>query len=89
MKHVLIELALLTFLAAPVAAQTDYQIGAQDVLTITVFGEADLSGKQSPSSRTGPSPSPDRTRDGRQRHASHPEQDLKKRLADGYTENRR
>src|SRR6185295_13850102 len=45
MKHVLIELALLTCLAAPVAAQTDYQIGAQDVLTITVFGETDLSGK--------------------------------------------
>ena len=32
-------------LAAPLAAQTDYQIGAQDVLTITVFGETDLSGK--------------------------------------------
>jgi polysaccharide biosynthesis/export protein len=30
---------------APLAAQTDYRIGAQDVLNITVFGEADLSGK--------------------------------------------
>ena len=45
MKHVLIELALLAVFAAPLAAQTDYQIGAQDVLTITVFGETDLSGK--------------------------------------------
>ena len=27
------------------AAQTDYRVGAQDVLTITVFGEPDLSGR--------------------------------------------
>ena len=30
---------------SPAAAQTDYRIGAQDVLNVTVFGEADLSGK--------------------------------------------
>lgn len=39
---------LLPFAAtAPVVlhAQTDYRIGAQDVLTIAVFGEADLSGR--------------------------------------------
>jgi polysaccharide export outer membrane protein len=35
----------LLLLAAAVAAQTDYRIGPQDVLTVTVFGEADLSGK--------------------------------------------
>ena len=37
--------------ALPAAAQTDYIIGSQDVLTITVFGEAELSGN-TPSSRT-------------------------------------
>ena len=31
--------------AAPGRAQTDYVVGPQDVLTITVFGEADLSGR--------------------------------------------
>jgi polysaccharide biosynthesis/export protein len=29
----------------PASGQTDYRIGAQDVLNITVFGESDLSGK--------------------------------------------
>ncbi len=36
---------LLTSVRPAVAGQTDYRIGAQDVLTISVFGEADLSGK--------------------------------------------
>jgi polysaccharide export outer membrane protein len=31
--------------SAPAVAQTDYKIGPQDVLTVTVFGEPDLSGK--------------------------------------------
>lgn len=35
----------LAMLASALAAQTDYRIGAQDVLNITVFGETDLSGK--------------------------------------------
>ena len=51
MKRQLLPLAVLLtshFLLLPsgaASAQTDYRIGAQDVLTITVFGEADLSGK--------------------------------------------
>jgi polysaccharide export outer membrane protein len=32
-------------LVVPVSAQTDYRIGPQDVLNITVFGESDLSGR--------------------------------------------
>ncbi len=32
-------------IATAVSAQTDYVVGAQDVLTVTVFGESDLSGK--------------------------------------------
>jgi polysaccharide biosynthesis/export protein len=37
---------MLLAVGAPRAdAQTDYRIGAQDVLNVTVFGEADLSGK--------------------------------------------
>jgi polysaccharide export outer membrane protein len=39
-------LVLAACLAAPRAgAQTDYTVGAQDVLTITVFGETELSGR--------------------------------------------
>ena len=49
MKHCLLALNVFLVtvfgLAGPSAAQTDYRIGPQDVLTITVFGEADLSGK--------------------------------------------
>jgi hypothetical protein len=49
MKTYLLGLLTLAFAFAGVAgraaAQTDYLIGPQDVLTITVFGEADLSGK--------------------------------------------
>jgi len=37
--------AALALAPAAASAQTDYRIGAQDVLTITVFGEQDLSGK--------------------------------------------
>ena len=49
MKHSLVALSLfvaaIVGLAVPTRAQTNYRIGSQDVLTITVFGEADLSGK--------------------------------------------
>src|SRR5206468_11725291 len=37
--------ALFAVFARSAAAQTDYHIGAQDVLMITVFGEPDLAGK--------------------------------------------
>ena len=42
MKNVLILFAFLVGIASPLLAQTDYVVGAQDVLTITVFGEAEL-----------------------------------------------
>jgi polysaccharide export outer membrane protein len=47
MKKFLICLSLLCGLAFEigVGAQTDYTVGPQDVLTITVFGEAEFSGK--------------------------------------------
>ena len=42
---VLLGLIVLLPWAAPSSAQTDYVVGALDVLSITVFGEADFSGK--------------------------------------------
>jgi len=45
MKNVLLLCALLLGIPGPLLAQTDYVVGAQDVLTITVFGEPDISGK--------------------------------------------
>lgn len=36
---------LLALCAAPAARQSDYVVGAQDVLTVTVYDQADLSGK--------------------------------------------
>jgi polysaccharide biosynthesis/export protein len=45
MKKLLIAFAVLCGVAGPLAAQTDYIVGSQDVLTVTVFGEAELSGK--------------------------------------------
>jgi polysaccharide export outer membrane protein len=87
MKHVLIELALLTFLAAPLAAQTDYQIGAQDVLTITVFGETDLSGKYTvEQDGTFTFPLIGRVTAGNVTLRTL-EQELKKKLADGFLKN--
>ena len=45
MKKLLLAVALLCGPAGPLLAQTDYVVGPQDVLTVTVFGEAELSGK--------------------------------------------
>ncbi len=45
MKTLLLALALLVGPAGSLFAQNDYVVGSQDVLTITVFGEAELSGK--------------------------------------------
>ena len=69
------------------AAQTDYRIGAQDVLTITVYGEPDLSGKYTVE--------PDGTFTfplvGRVKAIGVTmrefEQELKKQLADGFLKN--
>jgi polysaccharide export outer membrane protein len=45
MKRVSLAFAFVALLAGALAAQTNYRIGPQDVLTITVFGEPDLSGR--------------------------------------------
>src|SRR4026207_1477811 len=87
MKNVLIVFALFAFLAAPLAAQTDYRIGSQDVLTITVFGEADLSGKYTvEQDGTFTFPLIGRVKAGGIT-LREVEQDLKKKLADGYLRN--
>jgi polysaccharide export outer membrane protein len=88
MKAIL-RLALgLTLLCAPQAsAQTDYSIGGQDVLTITVYGQDELSGKFTVD--------PDGTLTfpllGRVKAGGLTlrglEEDLEKRLADGYLRN--
>ena len=74
-------------LAVGVSAQTDYTIGVQDVITITVYDQADLSGKftvDADGSMTFPLV-------GRIKVAGltlrHLEDELKKRLADGYIRN--
>ena len=45
MKTHLLVIACLLGFVAPSLAQTDYVVGSQDVLTITVFGEPELTGK--------------------------------------------
>jgi len=45
MKKVLLALVALTGISTLSYAQVDYVVGPQDVLTVTVFGEAELSGK--------------------------------------------
>jgi len=74
-------------LTVGVAAQTDYTIGVQDVITITVYDQADLTGKftvDADGSLTFPLL-------GRVKAAGltlrHLEDELKKRLADGYIRN--
>jgi polysaccharide biosynthesis/export protein len=74
-------------LSVGVSAQTDYTIGVQDVITITVYDQADLTGKftvDADGSLTFPLV-------GRIKAAGltlrHLEDDLKKRLADGYIRN--
>ncbi len=77
----------LILLSTAVAAQTDYTIGNQDVLTITVYDQAELSGKFTVD--------PDGTLTfpllGRVKAGGLTlrglEEDLKKRLADGYLRN--
>jgi polysaccharide export outer membrane protein len=74
-------------LSVGVSAQADYTIGVQDVITITVYDQADLTGKftvDADGSLTFPLV-------GRIKAAGltlrHLEDDLKKRLADGYIRN--
>jgi polysaccharide export outer membrane protein len=87
MKNALKALALLVLLSVPLAAQTDYTIGPQDVVTITVFGEPDLSNKYTvEQDGTFTFPLIGRVKAGGVTLRTL-EQELKKRLADGYLKN--
>lgn len=78
---------LLALLAVPAFAQNDYVIGAQDVITITVFGEAELSGKYTvEQDGTFTYPQLGRIKAGGQTLRAL-EAELKKQLADGYLKN--
>jgi polysaccharide biosynthesis/export protein len=68
-------------------AQTDYTVGSQDVLTITVFGEAELSGRYTvEQDGTFTFPQLGRVKAGGMTLRAL-EQELKKQLADGYLRN--
>jgi polysaccharide export outer membrane protein len=87
MKKALIALVVLGCMASRAAAQTDYLIGSQDVLTITVFGEADLSSKYTvEQDGTINFPLIGRVKAGGLTLRDL-EQTLKKQLADGYLKN--
>jgi polysaccharide export outer membrane protein len=80
-------LALMIAIAGTAAAQTDYVIGAQDVLTVTVFGEADFSGKYTvEQDGTFTFPQLGRIKAGGSTLRAL-EGELKKQLADGYLKN--
>jgi polysaccharide export outer membrane protein len=80
--------AFILFSAPAVAtAQTDYVIGSQDVLMVTVFGEAELSGKYTvDQDGTFSFPQLGRIKAGGSTLRAL-EQELKKQLADGYLKN--
>jgi len=85
--RVIAVLAILVIDGRGAGAQTNYQIGPQDVLTITVFGEADLSGKFTvEQDGTFTFPLVGRVKAGGA-SLRDVEQDLKKRLSDGYLRN--
>jgi polysaccharide biosynthesis/export protein len=91
MKNYLLTLTALTLgvfsLASPSTAQTNYLIGPQDVLTITVFGEADLSGKYTvEQDGTFTFPLIGRVHAGGVTQREF-EQELRKKLADGFLRN--
>jgi polysaccharide biosynthesis/export protein len=87
MKRLLIALALLCGVPGPTTAQTDYIVGPQDVLTVTVFGEAELSGKYTvEQDGTFTFPQIGRVKAGGVTLRAL-EQELKAKLADGYLKN--
>lgn len=88
MKRLIFALALVFGTAGSLAAQgTDYIVGSQDVLTVTVFGEAELSGKYTvEQDGTFTFPQIGRVKAGGMTLRSL-EQDLKNKLADGYLKN--
>lgn len=85
--HRLLPAFALLCLVAVTAAQTDYVIGPQDVLTVTVFGEPELSGKHTvDQDGTFSFPQLGRIKAGGSTLRAL-EQELKKQLADGYLRN--
>ena len=87
MKNVCIALVLCLVAVLPVAAQNDYIVGSQDVLTVTVFGEAELSGKYTvEQDGTFTFPQIGRVKAGGVTLRAL-EQELKTKLADGYLKN--
>jgi polysaccharide biosynthesis/export protein len=87
MKKVLLALVALAGIPALSFAQVDYVVGAQDVLTVTVFGEAELSGKYTvEQDGTFTFPQIGRVKGGGMTLRGL-EQELKGRLADGYLRN--
>jgi len=87
MKKALLLIAFLVGIAGPLLAQTDYVVGPQDVLTITVFGEAELSGKFTvEQDGTFTYPQIGRIKAGGATLRA-VEQELKTKLADGYLKN--
>src|SRR5579872_3383132 len=86
MKKLLSIFGLLFAACGPLAAQ-DYVVGSQDVLTITVFGETELSGKYTvEQDGTFTFPQIGRVKAGGNTLRGI-EIDLKARLADGYLKN--
>lgn len=90
MKRLLLLLALLTLpgtATRPLYGQTDYVIGAQDVVNVTVFGEPELSGKYTvEQDGTFTFPQLGRVKAGGATLRAL-EQELKRQLADGYLKN--
>jgi polysaccharide export outer membrane protein len=87
MKKLLLSMALALGLAGLVQAQSDYTVGPQDVLTVTVFGEAELSGKFTvEQDGTFTFPQIGRIKAGGLTLRAL-EQELRTRLADGYLKN--
>jgi polysaccharide biosynthesis/export protein len=87
MRKVLLTFTLLAATAGRLLAQNDYVVGARDVLTITVFGEPELSGKftvEQDGTFTFPQIGRIKAGGATLRDV---EQDVKARLADGYLKN--
>lgn len=87
MKTFVLACALLAAATFSLHAQNDYLVGAQDVLTVTVFGEAEFSGKYTvEQDGTFTFPQLGRIKAGGSTLRAL-EQELKKQLADGYLKN--
>jgi polysaccharide export outer membrane protein len=87
MKTLLLSATLVIAIAALAMAQTDYIVGPQDVLNITVFGEPEFSGKYTvEQDGTFTFPQLGRVKGGGMTLRGL-ESDLKAKLADGYLKN--